>query len=104
MRSDKAGATGNDVEGHGDWIQVGNCVGCNGGVSLTRVLRRSILRFAHELVPCARAGIAACWSEQVRPMWSSATRVWSSLHYSTVTLFARLRGWSTSVPFSTATW
>jgi len=24
--------------------------------------------------------------------------------YSTVTLFARLRGWSTSVPFSTATW
>ena len=24
--------------------------------------------------------------------------------YSTVTLFARLRGWSTSVPFKTATW
>jgi hypothetical protein len=24
--------------------------------------------------------------------------------YSTVTLFARFRGWSTSVPFSTATW
>lgn len=24
--------------------------------------------------------------------------------YSTVTLLARLRGWSTSVPFSTATW
>jgi hypothetical protein len=24
--------------------------------------------------------------------------------YSTVTDFARLRGWSTSVPFSTATW
>ena len=24
--------------------------------------------------------------------------------YSTVTLFARLRGWSTSVPFSTAVW
>ncbi|SDW79742.1 hypothetical protein SAMN04487960_104160 [Marinobacter mobilis] len=24
--------------------------------------------------------------------------------YSTVTLFARLRGWSTSVPLSTATW
>jgi hypothetical protein len=26
------------------------------------------------------------------------------LPYSTVTLFARLRGWSTSVPLSTATW
>jgi hypothetical protein len=24
--------------------------------------------------------------------------------HSTVTLFARLRGWSTSVPFATATW
>src|SRR6201999_2271676 len=27
-----------------------------------------------------------------------------TLGYSTVTDFARLRGWSTSVPFSTATW
>ena len=27
-----------------------------------------------------------------------------ALTYSTVTDFARLRGWSTSVPFSTATW
>ncbi len=26
------------------------------------------------------------------------------LAYSTVTLFARFRGWSTSVPFATATW
>ena len=28
----------------------------------------------------------------------------SDMLHSTVTLFARLRGWSTSVPFSTATW
>jgi hypothetical protein len=28
----------------------------------------------------------------------------SGNRYSTVTLFARLRGWSTSVPFKTATW
>jgi hypothetical protein len=26
------------------------------------------------------------------------------IRYSTVTLLARLRGWSTSVPFKTATW
>jgi hypothetical protein len=36
-----------------------------------------------------------CWPAPVRP---------ASRRYSTVTLFARLRGWSTSVPFSTATW
>ena len=31
-------------------------------------------------------------------------RVRRRIAYSTVTLFARLRGWSTSVPFSTAVW
>ena len=39
--------------------------------------------------------------------FSPSLRTWIKVSvpfYSTVTLFARLRGWSTSVPFSTAVW
>jgi hypothetical protein len=40
----------------------------------------------------------------VRRLVDRATALNGSRGHSTVTLFARLRGWSTSVPFCTATW
>src|SRR5205085_5384472 len=79
----------------------------NDGITLTPILRKNSLSFAaiidaqrsrrtHRLPPRHFAG----YSNYLKlPSFVTS----APLAYSTVTLFARLRGWSTSVPFRTAT-
>ena len=64
-----------------------------------------MVRFAQELATCIKMGIKPLIRSYLTTVAKCNAPAWERpLLYSTVTLFARLRGWSTSVPFSTATW